>query len=597
MVKQEEKRILQNMKKILKDLKERIISNWIFILIALVVFFSLIFINDVFNYDSYLLNINMGPKKVCLLLGVIFVCMMALAIYGINKKTVKEDALFLLFSVLLGVVTCALIIVYAKMDTFIFIDLFKEKIGIITFLLTIILGTIYYFIFKNLKNIKPETVFLLIAIPIGLMYCMVTPLGRVPDEITHSEKAIDISHGNFLSKANENGEAELTYTESLEKIFHEYNTNYTDYLEIVKRETSSKEVVYKFSNMALYSPICHLPQATGMLIARILNANLIVELYAGRIVNLLVAIALIYFAVKYIPFSKMLIILIALLPISMQELASLSSDALTISISLFYISYILHLRYNDNIKEVTKKDWFILIISTIVVSMVKIVYLPLCLLLFLIPESKLKSRKNKILKLGFLFVLAVVLNLIWLVFSSRFLIAYNVGVDSKEQVLFILKHPIEYSLIMIRTILMFAQNWWMGLVGSDLAIWGLELEVIDITYIAEFSLSVILLMLFFINENKEVKIDKTTKIVCGIAFLAIILLIFTSLFVQFNRVANTQISGIQPRYFIPLLILIPIFCNNKTLVFNKKIDYKYLYMYIIFLSIHTLSIIINTYII
>lgn len=510
----------------------------------------------------------------------------------INKK---EDCKFLLFSIILGFATIALIIAYSRIEEFIFINLFKDKIGIITLFLTIILGTIYYFIFKNSKNIKPEKVFLLIVIPIGLIYCMVTPFGKVPDEITHSTKAIDISLGHFLSKANEKGEAELIYTEKLEQIFNAENKTYSQYFEAIKSEESNEEIVYKFSNMALYSPICHLPQATGMLIARLFNFSLIVQLYAGRIVNMLVAIILIYFAVKYIPFNKILVILIALLPISMQEITSLSSDALTIGVCLFYISYILHLRYNESVKEVNKKDWYILIISTIVVSMVKIVYLPLCLLLFLIPENKLKTRKNKILKLGILFGIAVILNLIWLVFSSRFLIEYNVGVDSKEQVLFILKNPIKYVFIILRTILMYAQSWWMGLVGTDLAIWGLE--TIDITYIASFSLSVILLILFFVNEDKEIKIDKTTKIIFGLVFFTIIALIFTSIFVQFNKVDNIQISGIQPRYFIPILLLIPIFCNNNTLVFNKKIDYKYLYMYIIFLSIHTLSIIINTYII
>ncbi len=540
-------------------------------------------------------NDMMGTKKVVLLLGIIFVCIMLLSIYGIDKKTLKEDCFFFIFSFSLGIITCVLLSVCARLNDATVINLFKTKIGIITYLLTIVLGTTYYFLFKKFVKIKPEIAFLIISIPIGLLYCIATPFGKTPDEITHATKALDISYGHFLSKANEDGEAELTYSKQLDNIFSLNNKTYEDYFDSINDKSNNEETVYKFSNMALYSPICHLSQAVGILITRLLGTDLIVQLYAGRIMNLLVSLFLIYFAIKYIPFNKILVILIALLPISMQEMASLSSDALTIAISLFYVAYILYLRFDDNKLELNKKDWFILILSTLIVSMSKIVYLPLCLLLFLIPERKLKSKKNKILKLGSLFIGVTVLNLLWIAYSSRFLIEYNIGVNSKEQVLFILKNPIQYLFIMIRTLNIYFQEWWLGLVGYDLGIFGLY--TINISYIYAYSLSIVLVCLLFVNETNNVKIDKTTRIICVIIFICIAILIFTSLYVQFNKVKNTQIIGIQPRYFIPLLLLIPIICNNRILVFNKNVDYKYLFMYIIFLSIHTLSFIINTYLI
>lgn len=537
-----------------------------------------------------------GPKKVCLFLAIIFICLMILSIYGINKKNLKKDSLFLGFCIILGFITCALLSVSARLNDSIMINLFKTKVGIITILLTLVLGIGYYLIFRKIseKKIKLENVFLLIAIPIGLIYCIVTPFGKIPDEITHATKAIDISRGHLISKANENGEAELTYSQKLEDIFSLNNKTYENYFDAIK-SNNNELTVYKFSNMALYSPICHLAPAVGILVAKIFSASLIIQLYIGRIMNLLLSIILVYFAIKYIPFNKILIIVIALLPISMQEFASLSSDALTIAISLFYVAYILHLRFDDDVKNLTKKDWWILIISTITVSMSKIVYLPLCLFVFLIPENKLNSRKDKILKLGTLFVGVTILNLLWLVYSSRFLIEYNIGVNSKQQVLFILKNPIEYCFIMLRTLVTYFQSWWLGLVGYDLGIFGLH--IINISYIFAYSLSIVLIVLFLSNEDKNKKIDKITRYIFLFVFICVVVLIFTSLYVQFNKVRNTHIIGIQPRYFIPLLLLIPIIFNNKILVFNKKIEYKYFFMYIIFLSIHTLSFIINTYLI
>ncbi len=43
-----------NISKFIKDLKNRIINNWIFIVIAMVIFVAIILINNVFDYSSYL---------------------------------------------------------------------------------------------------------------------------------------------------------------------------------------------------------------------------------------------------------------------------------------------------------------------------------------------------------------------------------------------------------------------------------------------------------------------------------------------------------------------------------------------------------------
>lgn len=43
-----------NISRFIKDLKNRIINNWIFIIIAIVIFIAIILINNVFDYSSYL---------------------------------------------------------------------------------------------------------------------------------------------------------------------------------------------------------------------------------------------------------------------------------------------------------------------------------------------------------------------------------------------------------------------------------------------------------------------------------------------------------------------------------------------------------------
>ncbi len=43
-----------NISRFIKDLKNRIINNWIFIIIVMLIFIAIILINNVFNYSDYL---------------------------------------------------------------------------------------------------------------------------------------------------------------------------------------------------------------------------------------------------------------------------------------------------------------------------------------------------------------------------------------------------------------------------------------------------------------------------------------------------------------------------------------------------------------
>ena len=52
-----------------------------------------------------------------------------------------------------------------------------------------------------------------------------------------------------------------------------------------------------------------------------------------------------------------------------------------------------------------------------------------------------------------------------------------------------------------------------------------------------------------------------------VTFLTIVLLIFTSLYIQWTAVGAPVIDGVQGRYFLPILLLVPIaLCRGK----NKK---------------------------
>lgn len=370
-------------------------------------------------------------------------------------------------------------------------------------------------------------------------------------------------------------------TESYEDLWRRINLTETD-----------EELKMTYNTMALYAPICHAPQALGMFISRILGAGISVQCYVGRLFNFALSIILIYNAIRLMPYKKYLLMYIALLPVSFNVLPSLSSDAITLSMVLFYISYILHLKYNDELKEFRKKEKIALAISTIVISLCKIVYVPLCLLLFILPKEKFGTLKKKNIFVIALIFTAIIINLIWLAYCSRFLIEFNGGVNSKEQVMFILTHPIQYCIILFRTINFYFNTYYSGLSGDSLGSYCVKASEIFIYA------SIVLTSLLFIakvdNNEKKIKIDLVTKGICAFIFIAIVVLIYTSLYVQWTPVKNTFILGVQARYFLPILILTAIILDNDKLVIKEKIN-RFLLTFLLFININVATATIYTY--
>ncbi len=229
----------------------------------------------------------------------------------------------------------------------------------------------------------------------------------------------------------------------------------------------------------------------------------------------------------------------------------MSPDAMTISISFFYLAYILHLAF-DNIKTISGKQKVFLAVLSIILALCKIVYLPLLLLLFLIPTEKWGINKSKqwvnIIGIG---GIASFLNLAWLKFSGRYLTNFREG-DSHYQLMLLFKHPFNFIGKVIYTLNDRGDKYITTMLGSSLG-WG---EFIQIKFLVPFTMFVLIIIgLFFDNEMRN-KLNKTQKLILIGTFLIIFLLIFTTLFIQWTYVGTEIILGIQGRYFIPILTLL-----------------------------------------
>lgn len=469
----------------------------------------------------------------------------------------------------------------------------KDVFANITYIVTIIAGLVYFLVFNKFesKNIKLEYLYLALVIPLGLMYCFANPIGMVPDEDQHARRSLAISEGIFFAEKDDKGQPVAMLNSKINELVTRNVKSYEDAINRITLAETDEKISMNYS-MATYAPICHMPQALGMFCARLLGGGISIQCYVARIVNMLFAIYLMYLSIKLIPTKKHIVLFLGLLPLTINEFASMSSDALTISSCILYIAYICYLKYDESKNSINKKDIVLLTILSICVSLLKIVYVPICLLLLILPKEKFKTKKQKNLVVWMIIAFCMILNIVWLIYASGFLNEVNPGVNPAGQVKYILTNPFEYCLILFRTIHMYFQTFILSLCGEGLGHYNVQSSVL-------FTIPCLILftILFFVNEEKDKKVfELPIKILSLIIFICVVLLIYTSLYVAWTVYESPVILGVQARYFLPVLLLMAVVLENNKIILNCKLKDKYLASFMLFMNFNTLSCITYTYI-
>lgn len=452
------------------------------------------------------------------------------------KMSLKDICLFLIVYIL----SCAYLIRKVGIS---FNSIFLEILLFISYI---------YLYFVNKKNISYEKKFLATAIPVGLLFLFFIPLGNIPDERNHFARAYEISQFHLISEKN--GDLVGRY---LPSIFDEIGSNnsYNDIISLINYDDIKYDFI-SFNNTALYSFVCYIPQSFGIFVGNLFKLPLIISGYLGRLMNFATWLILLYLTIKTIPFGKKIIYLISMFPITLQEAVSLSPDELTFATSVLLFAVTLKFIYTES--KIKTSDYCLISILCIILSLCKIIYLPLCLIIFLIPYQKFPSKKIKYIFIFSLAFFVIIINLSWLSFASGLLdsTSYSFSVNKN----FVLHNPIKYLFIIVRTIFYRGEPVIFGAFGNYL-----ESFNVTIPYIFVWGN-----MFIFAESCKEMKnckkiaFTKNGYYLLVFIVLSICLLMFTSLYLQWNVEYSGIIEGIQGRYFLPILYIIPFLFMKKS---------------------------------
>lgn len=415
-----------------------------------------------------------------------------------------------------------------------------------------------FYLFRK-KSFRTEQVFATIYIILCLVSFLAVPVFNTPDEDHHFYRIYELSQGHLISDKQvitENGQEVVQVGREFPKNlcpddFETRDVSLWDVKNHLGDKIDSTETEFcEFANTALYAPPSYLPQIIGVKIADVLTDSPLFMAYLGRLMNTITFGLLVFFAIRLSPFGKNLIAITALLPMSIQAANSLSADGLAIGIVLLFVAYILYLKYTKT-EVLGKKEIALLYLLIFFLCCCKIVYVPFCLLLFLIPQKRFKSRSAYKRHVVTAAVLILVLSLGWLLIATSFLggIKANVNVNIAEQIKGILMNPIQFAMTFIRTLKVYLKEYLLQFLGERMGWMNI--------YIPSF-----LLYPFFIILGVEVCMDQDTgrqifptylRVFLGGTSILIFLLIFVTLYGQWTPVGNRLIEGIQGRYFIPLV--------------------------------------------
>lgn len=414
----------------------------------------------------------------------------------------------------------------------------------------------------------------------GAIYFWMCPLGMMPDETNHFLRAFEISCGQWTSQHMGEDGGGGNYLPAALPSYMDSDAE-IDWEEITE---------LRYGNTSLYAPVSYLPQAVGIRIARVFTNNVSKIFYAGRFGNFLISILLCLWAIHIMPFGKRILFLIMMFPMSQQEMVSMAPDGFTIALSIAFLAYIFQLCCSE--KKLIKKDFILISFMGCVLALCKIVYVVLLFVIFLLPQDKFSNKKQaRVFQFGLL-IIAFIMNLVWLKISAGYLIEFMPGVSSGEQVKYILTHLPNYLMVIIQTVLTKGASWGMSMIGNPLG--ALNINISPIVWITIF-----IMFVYEICNCRHIswKVHKMDTLILLFIFLSGAVLICTSIYVQWTAVASPIVSGVQGRYFIPLLPYLAMSAVFAFYIQKQQIDTNEVYQlqngsyfYMLLLMLHGITV-------
>lgn len=415
-------------------------------------------------------------------------------------------------------------------------------------------------------HIKLERIFLICMLMAGTAWLCILPPLSAPDEMTHYVTAYKWSNQMLFQKGEDEAGRILMRVEDADAPFDllssQTEETYQAFFDHLLEPCRDSTVVSFNYKAAKSGPLPYLPQAVGITLGRVFHMGWAGTMLLGRMGNLLFFAFCMYQALRLMPFGKIILFMVCMLPMTQELAASMSYDVTLLSLTALFVAVCFRDIY---IKEsMGKRDVMVLALLLMALVPCKIIYFPIVGLCLLIPREKFAQKRFYILSMAAIFFL-----------SAFSLVLNNMGVLSEYApggenyigwadapgytVDMLLANPLHTLDVLFHTVRTKTGFYWETMIGKWLGAMNVPL---DNLYILGFSG-----LLFIASLKREEAGIMTTgkRVWCLVLCAGISVLIFLSLFLGWTPVGATYVQGIQGRYFLPILPLFLLTLQNRTL--------------------------------
>lgn len=458
-----------------------------------------------------------------------------------------------------------------SMNAHTYFNLFLKRYFFAMFLFTEFMAAGFYYL-AFLRRCRIEKVFVFTILCLGVIYNFVLTPYMTPDESYHIDMSyrhsntllgIESAGENKCYKRQDDTELEFTSSPSLEN----YKIIYDGLFSMAENDTLVEAEATSTTEAPM---IIYLPAVLGMTLARLLHLGTVPMLLLGRWFSLLGFTILTYFGMKKLPFGKTALFLLAVLPMNLQQCTSFSYDAVITGVSFLYICWCVSLAFGE--KQVKATDMLGLgILGIILVYGKSGVYLPLALLIFLIPAARFGGKRVRNLCVLGLFLLPVLCFLnqntatvSYIATTTEATATVGSSTTAGYTIGYFFSQPLELVRMLANTLSDKTAFYLESLVGQKMG-W-VEIDISEVI-----SMLFWLLLILASLKTKEEPMYIRTGQKWWIVFVCAVCagLILAGMLLTWTPRGYVSIEGVQGRYFIPLMPALLLVLRNPRLTWDR----------------------------
>lgn len=407
----------------------------------------------------------------------------------------------------------------------------------------------------SLSNWLPVPyLYLCTALSAVLLLCFIVPAMEPADENRHFLRACQIAQGGWLPEIDKpTGRAGgMLPAAVFDFVRDAFTTEYLrlhtirERMEVFERASRlepplTQKKFVPFPTAAIYPPALYLPQATGIRIARLFSDKVYLWFYCARVFNAVCAVFLVFLALRIAPQRQFLLMLPAVLPMSLYQMGSISSDASIIAVAILFVALCIRFLTADS-----TLIRFGLVLCLFILVLGKPVHLALGLLL--LAAYRRLGWRRAILFCGIAMSLAGSFYILWLYLVKPFMLLAGEGHGRPAaQIQFIMAHPVSFMKVVVVTLKDDGRDIVQQLIGY---FGWVELPLPPWFYKITAGLAALIISLIIVNRKK---VDYPNALIGSLAAASLSAAVMIAGYVMWNKPASPQIEMIQGRYFIPIL--------------------------------------------